>query len=544
MRESLRERAFAVWQRLRRVERRELREFRRWLEQTSSLVHLSILLFVPLLIAVVTALSNAVPSLSFLLFPPLASGTYTLFADPEGKYASPRRFVAGLTLGACCGWAALRVGDLLGIGGVSGAFGVSAVEAAIAVLLTGVVTWALTVEEASAFSTALLGLLVPAGDETAFVASVLVASAIVAAVFYVWRERFYEQRARLIYESTDGDDRVLVPMRGENAGSTAMLGARLASAHDAGKVVLLDMVDDGDLARAERDLLDDHRRVGTSATDGGRERVRPADGAAETTTRNGDGTTPATGEVAVSDASTASEDEATDEDDTTAGEDEATDGDAIDEIAENRAASEAATRLEMRAADIETEVGVPCQVVVATTGGSPAATVQTVARETNCDLIATAYEERHGVLSRYVRSLLAGGTDVIVHQSADGRTDWSRSLVPVRRASDVAHSMLDFAARLAGEDGHISVATCIGSERERRRAEETLANLVETVDGTVETRVSTASIEQFLTDNAGEFDLVLMGASTDRSAASRFISPPTFERIRKLDADVAIVDRG
>jgi hypothetical protein len=34
-----------------------------------------------------------------------------------------------------------------------------------------------------------------------------------------------------------------------------------------------------------------------------------------------------------------------------------------------------------------------------------------------------------------------------------------------------------------------------------------------------------------------------MGASTDRSRASRFVSPPTFERIQELDCDVAIVDR-
>ena len=86
--------------RLRRAERRELREFRRWAETTDRLVHLSVLVFVPLLIGLVTLLSNAVPRLSFLLFPPLASGSYTLFVDPRGKYADPGQFVAGLTIGA------------------------------------------------------------------------------------------------------------------------------------------------------------------------------------------------------------------------------------------------------------------------------------------------------------------------------------------------------------------------------------------------------------------------------------------------------------
>lgn len=108
MRPSVRRRLDEIRRRVRRFERRELRELRRWLETTSNLLHLSILVFVPLLIGVVTAISNSIEQLSFLLFPPLAAGTYTLFADPEGRYASPGRFVAGLTLGALCGWIALE----------------------------------------------------------------------------------------------------------------------------------------------------------------------------------------------------------------------------------------------------------------------------------------------------------------------------------------------------------------------------------------------------------------------------------------------------
>jgi nucleotide-binding universal stress UspA family protein len=71
-----------------------------------------------------------------------------------------------------------------------------------------------------------------------------------------------------------------------------------------------------------------------------------------------------------------------------------------------------------------------------------------------------------------------------------------------------------------------------------------LANLVETFDGSFETRVSRSSIESFLAANDTHYDLVIMGASTDRSAASRFVSPPTFERIHDLECDVAIVHRG
>jgi hypothetical protein len=166
-----------------------------------------------------------------------------------------------------------------------------------------------------------------------------------------------------------------------------------------------------------------------------------------------------------------------------------------------------------------------------------------VARDTDCDLIATAYERRYGALSPYVRGLLGGETDVLVHRSVDGRTEWSDVLVPVRRASDVAHSMLDFAARLAGDAGRISLATCVGSERERHRGEEMLANLAETVDRPVETRVATGPVEPFLERNADAYDLVIVGSSTDRSKASRLVSPPTSERVRDLDADLAIVDR-
>ena len=504
MRGSWRDRIDAAVARTRRVERRELRDLRRWVERTDTLVHLSVLVIVPLLVAFVTALSNAVDQLSFLLFPPLAAGSYTLFADPEGKYSSPVQFVVGLTLGALCGWGALEVSTTLGLSDGVGPLSSGAFEAALAVFATGAVTWAVDVEEPSAYSTALLGLLVPADQERAFTLSVFAASSIVAAVFFVWRERFYEQRAQILYESVEGDDRVLVPMRGENPDSTAMLAARLAGAHDAGKVVLLDLVADADAAALERDLLDGRRERRRVATDGG----ESGPGGDESEGDTGDG--------------------------------RRADG----EDAQERAVAETARRLEARASDIETQVGVPCQVVVAAVGGgSPAATVRKAAVETNCDLIAAAYEEHNGGLSPFVRGLFRGRTDVIVHRSRTGRTRWRRVLVPVRGASDVAHGMLDFAVRLTGKTGLVSVATCVTGDRARRRGEEMLADLVAAFDGNFETRVSTQSIETYLAETAGDFDLVVIGASRERTAASRLVSPPTFERIRDVDADVAVVDR-
>ncbi|WP_375796809.1 HPP family protein [Halosegnis sp.] len=498
------------------------------------------LLLVPLLIVVVTTLANTVESLSFLLFPPLAAGTYTLFANPESKYASPTRFVSGLTVGALCGWAAMELGVLVSNGtvggsvGPSGSLGVDAVTAGTAVFLTAAVTWALDVKEASAFSTALLGLLVPDGQTLAFVASVVVASTIVAAVFTVWRKQFYHQRARLLYESTDGGDHIIVPMVGESPNETAMLAGRLAAAHDAGKVVLLDFVSDNDIERAKHNLMRDLSSDDPGATDGGRgtgpvatdTRRTSADDSIDRTSV-GDGPTvdsPVEGPL----ADQIAEGEA--------------DGKSTTDMAERRVAAEAAARLERRASVIESELDVPCQTVAAT-GRSMAATTRKVAHDTDCDLIAASYEERHGGLAPKFLELFECELDVVVHQSPDGRTEWSDVLVLVRRASDLAHSMLDSGARLAGKTGQLSVATCVDSDRQRRRAEEMLANLAETVERTVETRVSTTTVETFLERNASHFDIVIMGASMDRSGVSRFVSPPTFERVDDIDTDVVIIDR-
>jgi len=491
----MRERLRGLVRRARQFERREVRDLRRWLERTNTLVHLSILIIVPLLMALVTTLANTVGSLSFLLYPPLASGAYTLFANPEGRYASPIRFVGGLTAGATCGWVGVEIAIQLFYTTPAGQ--IHAAGAALSVFMTGLATWLLGVEEPAAYSTALLTLFVHAQIDRPelFVLSVTVSSAIVAGAFVAWRTLVYEERAKFLYESTSGDDHVLVPVRGPDADATAMLGARIAAAHRAGKVVLLDVVDEEWVARAERRLLEDHGEtrlvgIGPAAEDGVDE---SGSGSADTR-------------------------------------------DAI---------SESVADLEQRARDIETRVGVPCQVVVAVCGPSPAGTVLRTAVEANCDLIATPYESDHGMVTSFIRELFQGDIDVLVHRSHDGRTSWKRVLVPVRSASEVAHHMLDFATRLVGKTGEVSAGTCVGNERDRRRAEENLADLVETFDGTIETRVSTTPIGKFLARHGHEYDLVMLGASQDRSAASRFISPPTFERIDgdEIQADVAIVDR-
>ncbi|MXR51997.1 HPP family protein [Halovenus sp. WSH3] len=475
--------------RIRRTVRYRWRDLRRWVESTQNFVHLSILLLVPLLIGFVTALSNTVPGLSFLLYPPLAAGAFTLFADPEGRYASISRFVGGLTLGAVCGWVAVVAASTLIY--QPAANSVNPVAASLAVFLTGITTWLLDTEEPAAFSTALLTLFVQAQVERPeiYVLSVAASSAIVAGGFAVWREVVYERRDQFLYEASRGDDHILVPMRGPHAECTAMLAARLAAAHRAGKVVLLDLVAEEWIAEAERDLLE--QRDGTH---------RP----------------------------------------------EATDSpDVLDEPPDNEAVANSVDRLERQAHEIETATGVPCEVVVATGGPESGQTALRAARRVNCDLIATPYEVEDERLSPFVRTLFRGDTDVLTHRTDGDLTEWNRILVPVRGTSDVAHGMVEFATRLAGTTGFVSVATCLGScsEREHRQAESMLADLVEPFSAPIETRVVEMEVDTFLERNAPEYDLVIMGASRDRSLASRLLTPPTFQRVDELDVDVAIVDR-
>lgn len=478
--------------------------FRRWVEHTRNLVHLSVLFAIPVLMGVVTWLSNTLDVLPYLLFPPLAAGSYSLFTNPESPASSPRRFVGGLTAGALCGWIALAVTARFWYQIPPGAYQVHGGAVALGLFLTGAVTWILDLREASAYSTALL-VHVTGTAQIEYVLSVFLSASLVAGVFVAWRKGVYENRADLLYDSVRGDDRVLVPLLGEGADATAMLAARLAAAHDAGKVVLLDIVDGVDVADAERELLDTDTTASEdwvsmesdpSLTPSDRETLEAADFDAET----------------------------------------------LDAIAERHAVSAAADRLEADAARIETKIGVPCDVIVAADGDSPAATISRTAREANCDLITVPYQERHGGLSPTIKQLFVGEIDVLVHRSRDGRTRWRRILVPVR-TKGVAHSMIDFATRLAGPTGHVSVCHCIDAERNRREAEELLADLVEPFTGRIETRVAVDDLRSFLAENAAGYDLVVIGSSQDRSPTSRFVSPPTFERLEDVETDVAIVDR-
>ncbi|WP_049934479.1 HPP family protein [Haloplanus natans] len=456
-------------------------DFHRWLEETQNFIHVSLFLFIPLLIGLVTYISNTVDLLPFLLFPPLASGTHTLFAHPESKYASPRRFVGGMTAGAVCGWIALEVAARYWYHVPPETFHVHPGAAAFGVLLTSAVTWLADLEESQAFSTALL-VLVPGVTQVVYVVSVFVSSTLVAGVFTLWRRTAYERRADYLYQTTRGDDNVLVPMRGETAEAVAAFGARLASAHETGKIVLLDVV--------------------ATELDG------------ETVVAAEDGNN-----VRLEEPTTASPEELP------------------------ASVQETVDRLQSRAGELSERFDVPCEIVVTGEPNDAQLAIQT-AHDMHCDLIVAPYESNSGRLSRFVRELFASRLDVVAVRTDGSRNKWRRILAPVKYPGDVAHAILDFADRLASDDGRVAVCHCIDSERERRDAEEMVANLAETFEGAFETRVTKVPITEFLSSNAANYDLTVVGSSSERTRVSRFIDPPTFQELDDIDCDVAIVHRG
>src|SRR6056297_2205973 len=469
--------------RLREFEHRELQAIRRWLEHPDNLLHLSVLVFVPLLVGAVTWLANVSPFVSFLVYPPLASGTFTLFSNPEGRYSSPATFVGGLSLGAFSGWVVLELSVRYWTAAPLEPFEVPAGAAAIAILVTGVLAWALSLEEPSAFSSALL-VLVTGVDQVAFVAGVLVSSLLIAGVFVLWRTHLYEERARYLFHSMQADDQILVPVRSDDPESLVLFAARLAAAHDAGRLVLM-------------------QTVSTDAIEETASAVAAAD--------------------AVEEAATAAE---------------------ATETAETRLTDHHRQRLEELQALVDSAVDIPCEFAVVAQDGSAGETILETAAVENCDLIVCPYETTDDEPSRFVRTILKGPTDAIVFRPSTGRTEWHHVLVMVRGAGETANMMLDFAHRLVDNEGPVSACTCIADAEDRRETEVMLDNLVESFPDPIETRISHSSVPSFLRTNARNYDLTVLGASTDRSAASRFFSTPTFQRIHDVDCDLAIVHRG
>ena len=435
------------------------------MEQTPNFIQLSVLIFIPILFGIAAFVATTYPRLIFLVFPPLVSGTYTLFADPKGRYAQPSQFVSGLTIGGVCGWGSIEFASWIALPFVE--VEIEVFGAMLAILLTGISTWVLGMEEPAAYSTAILIFLTKRTPLT-YIVVIAVFSVFIAGAFVLWRDYFYDQRARYIYRSTNGDDHILVPMRGGRARETALFAARLAAAHDVSKIILLKSV----VERNSNETID--QQSSQTQTEGHQE----------------------------------------------------------------------AEQLEEFAAQIENETGVPCRTTVVVEDQPLAQLVTTVAHDMNCDLIVTPYETANGSLSSFIQGLFKNEIDVVVYRAVDEGKSWHRLLLLINEPGDLAHSMLDFAQRLTADSGFVSVTKCVSSSSQRRKAERMLESLVEAFDTIHETRVATTSIDQYLNQNGKHYDLILVGASTDRSPASRVLTPPTFEKIQNVDTDVAIVHEG
>lgn len=446
------------------------------------MLHLVVILIVPVLLAFVTWLANVTPIITFLVYPPLASGTYTLFADPEGRYASPKRFAGGMTLGALCGWAALTLSPQLLVGSTAVS---QAGATALSIFLTGLCTWALDLEVPTAFSTALL-VLVTDSETVAFVGGIIVSSVLIAGIFYLWYHLFYEHRAEYLFQTVKGDDHVLVPIRHDGDDETALFAAYLAAAHDAGKLVLFDAISEEE--QGEPPVADGRLRKRQRTFDTTPESDQP-DGVPQ---------------------------------------------DVIDRL----------TEIEEY---VESTMELPCEMVVARgQRDDPQVAIRT-ARQVNCDLLVSSYGQSTGdvlELSPYVDGLLAGPIDSIGFSSAQRQTSWSRIIVMVRSRGELANAMLDFAQRLAPRPRTITVCTCIADKNERTSADNMLDDLVSSFDAKFETRLSYSTVPQYLADTSQRYDLAMIGASTDRSKASRIVTPPTVEQLDTVDCDLAIVHSG
>lgn len=412
-----------------------------WVQETPHIIALSVLVFVPLLIAVVTWLSNISTAVSFLLFPPLAAGTYSLFARPEES--SSRQFILGITAGALCGWIAVELMLIAGIDLFGGP--IRPESAAISVLLVALLTQIVGIEEPSAYSTSLL-VLVTGADELAYVAGVAASSLLVVFAFVLWRDRFYEHRAEFLYRTDRTGETVLAVLPDAEKPSLGHFAARLSSGQRGGTVVLLG---------TDTELSEETNTV---------------------------------------------------------------------------------KQLETLASTLAEQYGVTTDVIVVEPGTSERQIV-TTAKELNCQTIVTQYDPSNVVsLEAFFQSDL----DVIGLKTTGGRTTWRRVVVGVRSFAEFGWSLVEIAQRVGSR---VIVCHSIADENDRSTAEQMLGDLIAPFDGTFETRVTTAAPAEFFSEATRGTDLIVIGASTDRTSVSRALVPPTYYNI-DANCDIAVVHRG
>ncbi len=295
-------------------------------------------------------------------------------------------------------------------------------------------------------------------------------SVLVATGFVLYRERIYERRGEYLYRTVRSDDAVLVPLWEESAEPIAHFAARIAGAHDAGKVVLVGA------AESPRAATTTVESTGSVAADDG-----PIDGRA-------------TG---------------------------------VD------ATVETVDRLERVASALRSGYDVDVEVAVIQPIDR-ARDALAVASDTGCDLIAAPYDPADPTA---LEALFQGGTDVIGLHSKSDRTAWDDALVGIRSQNGTGRASIDFATRVATR---VSLCHAVADPDGRRAAERMLDTMADAFTSPTETRVTTRPIVEFLDDATAEYDLIVVGASTDRSTVSRAVTPPTYRGIDPK-CDLAVV---
>ncbi len=421
-----------------------------WLQRTTTLVRLSVLVFVPLTIGVVTWLSNISDAVAFLLFPPLAAGTYTLFSNPAN--ASPRTFVLGTTAGAGCGWIAVVIETQLtmGTGGP-----VSPAGAAFSVLLAGIVTWLVRIDEPGTYSTSLL-VLVTGTNELIYILEVAASGLVMTGVFLLYRRRIYQRHTQYLYRTLHGSKTVLVPL------------------------------------------------WGVSPADGTPPAHRIVDDIGQAVAHFGAQITAASGTRLV----------------LLAAENPETDGQAVDQV------TEVAQRLEQ-------QYDITCEIVVVSTTDY-IRSIKTVARDTGSDLIVTAFDP---ATPGPLESLFETGSDVVGLDTTAETRRWRRALVGIRSVEEINGVGVDIATRVAD---NVRVAHSVDEGEQRHEIQQRLKRLATAIDSTITTQVTSIAPTEYFTTAATDYDLLVLGAGTDRTAVSRAITPPLFYQLQTA-CDIAVV---
>ncbi len=161
-----------------------------------------------------------------------------------------------------------------------------------------------------------------------------------------------------------------------------------------------------------------------------------------------------------------------------------------------------------------------------------------VAERYSCDSIISPWKDMEST-----QKLFGGKCDVLAIHGLDKTKNrrWEDSLVPVREENELSHLMVEIASRITDTVGVLKI---IDNSKELRKAEKELEELIDGFQGNFETRVrkKTDTIEKSIKKLSKGYDILIIGASTDRTTVSRIISTPLMNKlIEEMDIPIIIV---